>query len=109
MDSAVSHGIGSMVPYRGQHVGGDVMMLDVPTWLAPSIPAPLVPYGHGPMVPYHADDAMGSDYDIRPDDPNPRPLKFVEGESGTRWGVGPSVSWHGKTPTQMDYILGRLN
>jgi hypothetical protein len=108
-DSAVHHG--AMVPYRGPEIGPlagipdkDTFMLDVPSWLAPSIP-----HGVGPMVPYHGPDVDLDTYNGRPDDPNPRPHKFVEGEGGTRWGIGPSVPWHGHTPTEMDYILGRLD
>jgi hypothetical protein len=86
----------------------DIFMLDVPTWLAPTIPSTVSPYsGHGPQVPYHGPDLDLVTYNSRPDD-NPRPLKFFQGE-GHRWGVGPSVAWHGHTPTEMDYILGRLD
>lgn len=99
----------SLIPLMG-FPGDDTPMLDVPPWVLPTIPrgiGPLGPYdGHGPMVPYVPEDPMGSDYNIRPDDVNPRPHKQVYGEEGRRWGIGPNlVAWHGYTPTQMDYIF----
>ena len=98
-DSAVHHG--AMVPY---HPVFDADMLnrhtplsDMSTWLAPR--------GVGPQVPYHGPDVDLDTYNGRPDDTNPRPHKFFQGE-GHRWGVGPALPWH---HSEMDYILGRLD